>query len=85
LKFFARDPVIHLLSKLGVIRQPPAKDIIKSYERNPNLKYHWRNNLSEGYKLSADAYQDKPLDLTNILLLKTREYHALNALINVVF
>lgn len=70
---------------MGVIRQPAVKDIIQTYERNPNVKFHWRNSLSEGYKLSTDAYEDKPLDLTNILLLKTREYQALNALINVVF
>ena len=36
-------------------------------------KYVWRNNLGEGYKVS-ESYKDQPMDLSNYLLQRTREW-----------
>ena len=32
----------------------------------------WRNQYMDGYKI-GDTYQDKPMDLSNYLLIRTRE------------
>jgi hypothetical protein len=36
-------------------------------------KFVWRTSMTDSYKI-ADTYLDIPLDLTNFLILRTREY-----------
>lgn len=39
---------------------------------NPNKVYVWRNKMTDGYKV-GQVYQDQPMDLSNYLLIRTRE------------
>jgi hypothetical protein len=40
---------------------------------NGKTKFVWRGAMTDSYKI-ADSYQDIPLDLTNYLIIRTREY-----------
>jgi hypothetical protein len=39
---------------------------------NPDKVYVWRNHVTDGYKIGRD-YEDSPMDLSNYLLIRTRE------------
>jgi hypothetical protein len=39
---------------------------------NPDKVYVWRNHVTDGYKVGRD-YEDSPMDLSNYLLIRTRE------------
>lgn len=48
-------------------------------------KFVWRNKMTDGYKIGL-SYKDIPLDLSNYLLIRTREYLLLqNKLSNKLF
>ena len=38
----------------------------------PELNFIWRNHVADGYKI-GQAYTQQPLDLSNYLLIRTRE------------
>lgn len=40
---------------------------------NSAVKMVWRNNVSDGYKIS-EGYHTEPMDLSNYLLLRSREH-----------
>jgi hypothetical protein len=37
-----------------------------------NTTFVWRNSVTDGYKIGL-GYQDQPMDLSNYLLLRTKE------------
>jgi hypothetical protein len=39
----------------------------------PKQKYIWRNKGDDNYKIS-NAFEDNPLELSNYLLIRTREH-----------
>ena len=39
----------------------------------PNKKYIWRNKGDDQYKIT-EAFADNPLELSNYLLIRTREH-----------
>jgi len=47
--------------------------IVKPQMNALNTKYIWRNEACDAYKIAHECYADKPLDLTNYLLIRTRE------------
>jgi hypothetical protein len=40
--------------------------------RKPETTYVWRNKVLDGYKI-GNYYEDSPMDLSNYLLIRTRE------------
>jgi hypothetical protein len=59
-----------------------SSKIVNPQQNALATKYIWRNEVLDGYKISEDCYQDKPLDLSNYLLLRTREQLLLQNRVN---
>ena len=61
--------VKHLLTITG----SRSSRLVKPQASALASKYIWRNKALDGYKIADDGVEDKPLDLSNYLLLRTRE------------
>jgi len=72
-KVFIRDPLWHFLHKYKLAPQNKALTVTTQYTSQTKQRLMWRNCIEEGYKV-APCYEDKPLDLSRALLLKTREH-----------
>jgi len=59
-----------------------SSQIVNPQASSLATKYIWRNQMKDGYKISEDCYEDKPLDLSNYILLRTREQLLLQNRVN---
>jgi len=61
-----------MLNGLGVpdFKAKAIQPIVNSEAKGT---FVWRNCMTDGYKI-GDSYKDIPLDLTNYLLIRTREH-----------
>jgi len=59
-----------MLKSFGALYDAGAKVVAPSYL--PDRTFIWRSTVMDGYKV-GDAYKDQPMDLSNFLLIRTRE------------
>lgn len=53
--------------------------------KNGSKQYVWRNSPDESYKIAADVYSQIPQDLSNLLLVRTRERQLLQNRVHAPF
>ena len=66
---FSYNGIVHFirgLIPLDTFAQPVAPHM------HPSQTYIWRNKVTDGYKI-GENYKEEPMDLSNYLLLRTKE------------
>ena len=65
----------------GLVPFVPEVNSKQVVQMQDDKKYVWRNSVTDGYKINA-GYMDTPMDLSNFLLLRTREAMLLQMRVN---